>query len=433
MDNNSVAAIQGELNEERLFRGEYEADRQLINDMFAQEEERWLQEQEQQLMAQLEYRLSNERNLSFGNEMAAYRKLQEHYGKAIAEDYAEVLGNELERIPDPVLDEIAAAQIQGYISEALHAERDLNVSGEKALKVLQEHYGADIVQHFDEHFENGLSDIPADVWEKMAEAEMQKPSRLERQITKDVETRQIGDAATEADQDAIRNQMATAERTSVNVFIYDDKPDKAYVDVVMHYPDRDPVMKHVTVPIDLAALEQQGITPNHGMEQYIRDQLEKGNISEVRTQPMIDTATQMKSNRTEPLWATKAKQGKAATHQEKRYLAKQMIHNPDAAVNISAEDNKAYVDLQYPSPATGQPEITHVTVKLDQAEMDRRGITPKSDNFKDYVAQQIKEGNVAEIRDGSLNNKYNQPGSNTMQQSMEQLDQQHVNTSGYTR
>lgn len=65
--------------------------------------------------------------------------------------------------------------------------------------------------------------------------------------------------------------------------------------------------------------------------------------------------------------------------------------------------------------------------------MDRRGITPRSDNFKDYVAQQIKEGNVAEIRDGSLNNKYNQPGSNTMQQSMEQLDQQHVNTSSYTR
>lgn len=370
MDNYSAASVQSELNEEALFRNEKSIeDLQAINEAFA-EEERWYNEQERQFMLQLEYRL-NEQNYALTDEIAAYNVLQDYYGKDIAQNYADILGKNLERIPEDVMNEVAATQTRF--------------------------------------------------------------SRLEQKIQHDVKARRTGKTAEYSDREKIRNQLKSAERTNINVFIYDDKPDRAYVDVVMHYPDREPELAHVTVPINLDELARNGVTPNVGMEQYIKEQIEKGNISEIRSESMIQSHLQARASRSEPLRLSNAKKGRAATYPEKRYLARQTMHHPDAAVNITANGNKAYVDLQYPSPATGQPEMTHVTVKLDQSEMDRRGITQKNDDFKKYVTQQIKEGCVTEIRSTSLDPKFNHQEENTMQESMVQLLQDQVNFSEHTR
>lgn len=233
------------------------------------------------------------------------------------------------------------------------------------------------------------------------------------------------------DQEKVRQHMLDADKVSVNAFTYAGDETRAYADIVCHKEGQEPTIDHVTVRLDPAEMEKRGITATVGMNEYVQEQVRKGYIMQIRDHSMMPDDNIRKAVRTEPRWMEQKRQeGRLATYQEKRYLAQQTIQNREnVEVRATARGDKAYADVQYPSPQTGEPEMVHVTVPINNAEMERRGISPDSELFNDYVKQQIKEERVSEIREQSTDKRYDYPERNTMKQSMEHLEKVKANSS----
>lgn len=265
--------------------------------------------------------------------------------------------------------------------------------------------------------------------EKITEAMMDKVKNLPQ--FEEFEKRKSGRVAEWDDQEKVREHMREADRVSVNAFTYFGDENKAYADIVCHKEGQEPIIDHVTVRLDQAEMERRGITATVGMNDYVKEQIEKGYVMQIREHSMLPDDNINKAVRTQPMWMDqKREEGRMATYQEKRYIAKQVIENREnVEVRATAKGDKAFADIQYPSPQTGEPEVVHVTVPINEAEMERRGITPNSELFNEYVKQQVKENKVSEIREQSMDRRYDYPERNTMKQSMEYQEKEKVRSS----